>query len=205
MSRTTGSLIATLTLAAGLALSIVPAAQAGAVPADAFLAPAGADAALGELGYRHWDRADAVPATLRFDRSCAVGLPDARTEVLLKNRDKHALASIRSTIRVFATSARTEEARHRATGQVRRCIADRPVATAHLNGMRVATATGTARVFGATMGSARHAVKVEYVVVARDGQAVEVSALHVKTQAVLPKSNIRELARRELNRLATAG
>lgn len=202
MARTTGSVVAALTLTAGLALGGASAAQAGSVPADAFLSPADAKAALGELGYRRWKRAHTVPTSLRFDVSCATGLPDAEVDALRANHNQHAVASIRSVIRRFATSEQAQKSRRRATSQVRGCVESLPEGQQMMTGGRVSTDSGTGRVFGATVGSARHAAKVECVVVARDGRAVEVSALHVKTQAVLPKAEIRDLARRELRRLA---
>jgi hypothetical protein len=207
MLRTTIGLAAT---AAALSFAMpVTSATAGAdeqPPNSAFLSPSAAEAALGSWGLQDWKRTDAVPRGLRFADSCTPGLASGSTVRVLRDRDKPAPAdaSIRSAMKVFGSSSLAKQVKRARTHQIRACVGGLPDGGQLVNGMRVSSETGTARVFGASVGSAEGASQLEYIVIARDGAAVEQATLHVYAQDVLPRATLRDLTERVLHRLHRA-
>jgi hypothetical protein len=207
MFRTIG-----LALAATAITFATPAATAiaggdGGPPSSAFLSPAAAKAALGSWGLQDWKRARAVPSRLHFDDSCAPGLhPDRTVRVLRDRDDPHpATASIRSAIKQYERVSVAMRVKLDRRDRLHDCVNDLPGHDQLLNGMRVTSPSGTARVFGGALGSRGGARQLEYVVVARDGAAVEVCTFAAYAQDTLPEATLADLADRVLDRLAAAG
>lgn len=141
-----------------------------------------------------------MPPPLRFDGSCAPGLPGGSARVLRDHDD----ASVRSVIARRGSGSAAVGAAAAARSAVRNCVAARPAADA-LGETGVRASDGRARVIGVLLGDGRMAKKVEYVVVARSGRAVEVATFHVYAQDATPPSVPRDLGRRLLHRLTRVG
>ena len=91
-----------------------------------------------------------------------------------------------------------------AASRVESCQASYPEAARLVTGLRVRTPKGYARAYGTAVGAGRHAVKLEYVVVARSGRAAEVTTFRTYAQDYLPEKTLRALARRVIARLHSA-
>lgn len=165
-----------------------------------YLSPRAADAAFGSWGLADWSRATAVPAALRFAGSCAAPLRDGTTRVLREQDD----AAIRSVIARRAGATGAARSMAVASHRVRACISARPSGDG-LGTVDIRNRDGRAQVFGVLLGDGRMAKKVEYVVIARSGRAVEVSTFHTFAQDVTPPSTVRDFGRRVLHRLASIG
>ncbi|MGH3454192.1 MAG: hypothetical protein ACRDPQ_07410 [Nocardioidaceae bacterium] len=175
-------------------------------PGSAFLSPAAAEAALGSWGLQDWKRVNSVPSRLHFDDSCAPGLhPDRTVRVLRDRDDPHpATASIRSAIKQYGTVSAAKRVKLDRRDRLHDCVNDLPGHDQLLNGMRVTSPSGTARVFGGALGSRGGSRQLEYVVVARDGAAVELMTLHIYAQDTPFRAAIRDLTERLLHRLHRA-
>jgi hypothetical protein len=175
-------------------------------PGSAFLSPTAAEASLGSWGLQHWKRVEVVPGRLRFDNSCAPPLGRESTVRVLRDRDRPdpAGASIRSAIKPFDRVSVAKRVKADRTDRVRECVNGLPESDRLVSRMRVTSDTGTARVFGAKVGAAGGAGQLEYIVVARDGGAVELATFHAYAQDVPPRATLRDLTQRMLHRLHRA-
>jgi hypothetical protein len=176
-------------------------------PRSAFLSPAAAEASLGSWGLQHWKRVDAVPSRLRFDNNCAPRLARDSTARVLRERDRPdpAVASIRSAIKPFDRVSVAKGVKADRTDRVRECVYGLPESDQLVSRMRVTSDTGTAHAFGAKVGAGGGASQLEYIIVARDGGAVELATFHAYAQDVLASATLRDLTQRVLHRLHRAG
>ena len=192
------------TVTAAFALAVTVAPMASVLPAGAeapsHLTVDDADAVLGTWGLDSWRKAQALPQSLRWEGSCSTTLMGGDKAVLREHDD----AAIRSGVAVRSDDQAARRTARRAAQRVESCQAGYPEAARTVTGLRIRTAKGFARAYGTQVGTGRHAVKAEYVVVARSGRAAEVATFRAFAQDVLPEKTLRALARRVIARLHNA-
>jgi hypothetical protein len=171
-------------------------------PTAAFLSPTEANAALGSWTGSTWSSIDAVPPALQFPNSCAPEpMPDATEEALAAGPN----AAISSTISLFPDATAAQQAADDAIEQVSSCVDAIPASDQLVSGLPAGNDTATAQLFGAVVGAGRAANQHEYVIVVRDGTAVEVCTFAAYAQDTLPEATLLDLANRVLDRLPAAG
>lgn len=191
---------ATAFLLTTVAAPVATVGPAAAV-APGHLTAGDANVALDTWGLGPWSEARVLPRRLRWQRSCSTSLAGGDRAVLRVRDD----AGIRSRIAVRRDGQAARATARRADRRVAGCQAGRPAADRVVTGWSVRTTEGAARLYGTALGMGRHAVRLEYVVVARSGRAAEVATLRVFAQDTPPEKTLRALARRVVARLHQVG
>ncbi|MGH3483049.1 MAG: hypothetical protein ACRDPQ_07400 [Nocardioidaceae bacterium] len=170
-------------------------------PPEAFLTADDANVVLGSWTGGTFSPTSATPSGLRFSGGCTPDpLPDATDAVLSDGQN----AAVSTTIGILPTDGDAQQTLTDLVAQVSTCIEARPTRDQMFNGLPAGNATGTAQAYGALVGTGRGAGQYEYIIVARDGAAVEVCTFATYAQDTLPETTLEDLADRVLDRLAAA-